>query len=136
MINEPGRPIVLFDGVCGLCDSFVQFVIKRDKAEVVRFAPLQSGIGKDLMRMFALPEGDLSFIVVIDGEKSYIKSTAVLEVLRYLPGVWSYFALLRFIPVSISDFVYEFTARNRYKWFGKYQVCVMPTESEKKRFLG
>ncbi len=135
MINESGRPIVLFDGVCGLCDRFVQFVIKRDSAEVVRFAPLQSGIGKELLHKFALPEGNLSFIVVIDGEKSFIKSAAVLEVFRYLPGVWSYVALLRFIPVSISDLVYEFTARNRYKWFGKYKACVIPNEGERKRFL-
>ena len=135
MINESGRPIVLFDGVCGLCDSFVQFVIKRDSAEVVRFAPLQSGIGSELLRKFALAEGELSFIVVIDGEKSFIKSAAVLEILRYLPGVWSAFALLRFIPVSISDFVYQFTARNRYKWFGKYEACVVPNERDKKRFL-
>jgi predicted DCC family thiol-disulfide oxidoreductase YuxK len=135
MINESGRPIVLYDGVCGLCDGFVQFIIKRDTEAHVRFAALQSGIGKELLRTFGLPEGELSFIVVIDGEKSYVKSAAVLEVLRYLPGAWSYLTLLRFIPASISDFAYDFTARNRYKWFGKYEACVIPTHNEKKRFL-
>ena len=135
MINEPGRPIVLYDGVCGLCDRFVQFVIRRDRTETVQFAALQSETGKDLLRTFGLPEDELSFIVVIVGKNSFIKSAAVLEVLRYLPGVWSYLALLRFIPAAISDVVYELTARNRYRWFGKYDVCVVPTESERKRFL-
>ena len=135
MINEPGRPIVLYDGVCGLCDKFVKFVVKRDRAEVVRFAALQSETGKDLLRTFGLPAGDLSFIVVIEGKNSFIKSAAVLEVLRYLPGVWKYLALLRIIPAAISDVVYEFTARNRYTWFGRYDACVLPTESERKRFL-
>ena len=136
MINEPGKPIVLYDGVCGLCDSFVQFVIKRDRAEVVRFAPLQSDAGENLLRAFNLPPRELSFIVVIEGKNSFIKSAAVFEVLRYLPGVWSRLALLRYIPAGISDVFYEFTARHRYKWFGRYDACVVPTESQKKRFLG
>ena len=135
MINEPGRPIVLYDGVCGLCDKFVQFVVKRDRAESVRFAALQSETGKDLLRTFGLPDGGLSFIVVIEGKNSFIKSAAVLEVLRYLPGVWKYLALLRIIPAAISDVVYEFTAHNRYAWFGRFDACVVPTESERKRFL-
>jgi len=135
MMNEPGRPIVLFDGVCGLCDKFVQFVIRHDHAEAVRFAALQSETGKDLLRAFGLPESELSFIVVIEGKNSFIKSAAVLEVLRYLPGVWSYLALLRYIPAAISDLVYEFTASNRYHWFGKYDACVIPTDRDRKRFL-
>ena len=135
MINEAGRPIVLYDGVCGLCDKFVQFVIMRDRAEMVRFVALQSETGKDLLRTFRLPEDELSFIIVIEGKNSFIKSAAVLEVLRYLPGVWSYLALLRFIPAGISDVVYELTARNRYTWFGKYDACVVPTDTVKKRFL-
>jgi len=135
MINEPGRPIVLYDGVCGLCDKFVQFVIRHDRAEAVRFAALQSEPGKNLLRMLGLPEDELSFIVVIEGKNSFIKSAAVLEILRYLPGVWNYLALLRFIPAAFSDVVYGLTARNRYSWFGKYDACVVPTESERKRFL-
>jgi predicted DCC family thiol-disulfide oxidoreductase YuxK len=135
MTNESGGPIVLYDGVCGLCDNFVQFVMRRDRAAAIRFAALQSETGKDLLRTFGLPDDDLSFIVVIVGKKSFIKSAAVLEVLRCLPGVWSYLALLRFFPAAISDVVYDFTARHRYRWFGKYESCVVPDESEKKRFL-
>jgi len=135
MINEPGKPIVLFDGVCGLCDRFVQFVIRHDREGIVRFAPLQSELAKDLLRGAGLPVEGLSFIVVIEGKNSFIKSAAVLEIFRYLPGVWSTFAMLRYIPFAISDVVYDLTARNRYALFGKYDACVIPSESQKSRFL-
>ena len=135
MINEAAGPIVLFDGVCGLCDKFVQFILKHDTRERVRFTPLQSERGRELLQSFGLADTGLSFIVVIDGEKHYVKSAAVLHVLGYLPGIWGSFALLRVIPATISDLVYDYTARNRYKWFGKFDACVIPTASERKRFL-
>ena len=135
MINEPGTPIVLFDGVCGLCDRFVQFVIRHDRGGIVRFAPLQSEVARELLRGAGLPEEGLSFIVVIEGKNSFIKSAAVLEVFRFLPGIWGTLAMLRYIPAAVSDVVYDITARKRYALFGKYDACVIPTESQKARFL-
>ncbi|HTX19786.1 MAG TPA: thiol-disulfide oxidoreductase DCC family protein [Bacteroidota bacterium] len=135
MINEPGKPIVLYDGVCGLCDRFVQFVIRHDREGVVRFAPLQSGVAKELLRGAGLSQEGLSFIVVIEGKNSFIKSAAVLEIFRFLPGLWRTLAMLRYIPAAISDVVYDLTARNRYALFGKYDACVIPSESQKMRFL-
>ena len=134
-MDETQRPIVLFDGVCGLCDRFVQFVLHHDREGVVRFAPLQSDIAGSLLREFGLPAEGLSFIVVIIGKKSFIKSAAVLEIFRFLPRGWRYLSLFRIIPVVISDTVYDFTARHRYRWFGKYDTCTVPDENQRKRFL-
>jgi Uncharacterized protein conserved in bacteria len=132
---ESLHPIILYDGVCGLCDRFVQFVMKHDSTAKVRFAALQSETGKELLREFGLPEVEPSFIVLVEGESSYTKSRAVLRALRYLQGPSKYVAVLRFIPSFFSDIVYDFVAHNRYKWFGKYDECIIPTFEESKRFL-
>ncbi len=134
MIENSG-PIVLYDGVCGLCDRFVQFVIRRDPTGCVRFAPLQSDKGKEFLHKFALQEKELSFIVLVEGESCHIKSAAVLRTLAYLNGPLRAFTALRFIPSSISDTVYDVVASHRYTWFGKYEECKIPTAEERKRFL-
>ena len=135
MIIEPGRPIILFDGVCGLCDRFVQFAIRNDPEGKVLFAPLQSEKGKELLQKFGFQENELSFIVLIDGDKSYVKSAAILRVLHYFQGFVRHFVFLSVIPPLISDAVYDVVARHRYNWFGKYEECKLPTPEERKRFL-
>ena len=129
------EPIVLYDGVCGLCDRFVQFVLKRDPSGRIKFAQLQSERGKEFLRKFGLPEKELSFVVLVEGERCSLKSLAVFRTFRYLDGAWKAASYLRIVPPIISDVVYDFVARNRYSWFGKYDVCVIPDKSTMNRFL-
>lgn len=134
-MNAPSHPIILYDGVCGLCDRFVQFVIMRDSTGKITLAPLQGETAIVLLEKFQLPLATLSTVVLIDGEKCYIKSSAVLRSLRYLDGPWKFFTLLRIIPTPLSDLVYDFVARNRYRWFGKFDACLIPSPERRNRFL-
>ena len=135
MKNITPHPIILYDGVCGLCDRFVQFVIKRDSLAKIKFAALQSEFAKQLLREFDMSEAPLSFVVLVEGEKSYIKSAAVLRALNHIGGPWRLIALLRVIPATLSDFVYDRIARSRYKLFGKYDQCTIPSPETRNRFL-
>lgn len=134
-MNTPLQPIILYDGVCGLCDRFVQFIIKRDSSAKIKLAPLQSESAITLLQKFHLPITAHSTVVLIEEEKSYIKSAAVLRSLSYLDGAWKFFTILKIIPTPISDFIYDFVARNRYRWFGKFNACIIPTPEIRSRFL-
>jgi len=134
-MNGKIQPVILFDGVCGLCDRFVQFIIARDSSAKIKLAPLQSDSAIALLKKFHLSEEALSTVVLIEEEKSYVKSAAVLRSLRYLDGGWKIFTILRIIPTPLSDIVYDFIARNRYRWFGKFDACVIPSPEIKSRFL-
>ncbi len=134
-MNKTLQPVILYDGVCGLCDRFVQFIITRDLSAKIKLAPLQSESAIALLQKFHLPVTALSTVVLIEGERSYIKSAAVLRSLGYLDGAWKFFTILRIIPTPISDFIYDFVARNRYRWFGKFDVCIIPSPEIKNRFL-
>lgn len=127
-------PIILFDGVCNLCNGAVQSIIKRDKKRVFRFASLQSGTGKKLLEQYRIPP-DYSSIILIEPEKAWYKSTAVLRIARKLPGAWPLLYVLVAIPRFIRDPVYNFVARNRYKWFGKQEECRQPAPQLKERFI-
>ncbi|HTR80618.1 MAG TPA: thiol-disulfide oxidoreductase DCC family protein [Bacteroidota bacterium] len=135
MTQNAEHPIVLFDGVCGLCDRFVQFVIKHDKDGVVRFAALQSDAAQPLLKKFGLSGTGLSFIVLVEGDEHYTKSAAVFRTMKHFRGGWKQLSGLRVIPAPISDFVYDFVASHRYRWFGKYDQCVIPTQEQRRRFL-
>ncbi len=134
-MNKTSQPIILYDGVCGLCDRFVQFIIMRDSAAKIKLAPLQSESAIALLQKFHLPVDALLTVVFIEEEKSYIKSAAVLRSLRYLDGGWKFFTILKIIPAPVSDFMYDFIGRNRYKWFGKFDACIIPSPEIKSRFL-
>ncbi|MBO9620009.1 MAG: DUF393 domain-containing protein [Niabella sp.] len=128
------HPIILFDGVCNLCNGAVQFIIKRDKRGVFRFASLQSEIGKKLLAQYLIPS-NYGSIVLIEGNKAWTKSTAVLRLSRRLSGAWPLLYLCLAIPRFLRDPVYNFVARNRYKWFGRREECWVPTEQLKERFI-
>lgn len=134
-MNKTSQPIILYDGVCGLCDRFVQFIITRDSSAKIKLAPLQSESAIALLQKFHLPATALSTVVLIQQEEAYIKSAAVLRSLSYLDGTWKFFGILRIIPAPISDFVYDFVARNRYRWFGKFDACIIPSPEIQSRFL-
>ncbi|EOR21765.1 thiol-disulfide oxidoreductase DCC [Niallia nealsonii AAU1] len=125
--------IVLFDGVCNLCNKSVQFIIKRDPHNQFFFASLQSEMGKSLLEKHHLSEVDS--VVLIKDDMYYIESDAALEICRHLSSGWKLLAILKGIPSFIRDPLYRFVARNRYRWFGKQDSCMLPTEEMEKRFL-
>lgn len=132
---ESNNPIILFDGVCNLCNGAVQFVIKNDKKKEFYFAALQSDAGIALSQKYNLPTNSMkTFVAIIDG-KNYTRSTAALQVAKRLGGALSMIYVLIIVPPFIRDAVYDFIARNRYRWFGKKESCMIPTPELRERFL-
>jgi predicted DCC family thiol-disulfide oxidoreductase YuxK len=139
-MNKPGKensaPIVLFDGVCNLCSSSVQFVIKRDSKNIFRFASLQSDIGQKLLAKYHLPTTtELNSFVLVQNEKVYTKSTGALMVAKQLGGAIKLLYGLIVLPAFIRDVVYTLISNNRYKWFGKKEECWIPSPDLKGKFL-
>jgi len=128
-------PILLFDGVCNLCNGTVQWVIAHDPAAQIRFASLQSEVGRALVAKHGLPLDAMDTVVLVDGERHWLKSSAALEVLRRVGGAWKLAALLRFVPRPLRDAAYDLVARNRYGWWGKRDECWVPTPELRARFL-
>lgn len=135
MINLENKSIVLFDGVCNLCNTAVQFIIKHDKSNQFLFASLQSDAAQDILLHFNQKNSDFDSIILIDDGKLHKKSTATLKILNKLSGFWKYSYGLIIIPKFIRDFFYTIIAQNRYKWFGEKKSCSVPTKDLKTRFL-
>lgn len=130
------KKIVLFDGVCNLCNGAVNYIIKHDKKDIFRFASLQSEIGRKLVSERGMDPEELDSIVLIEpGVAYYRKSTAALEISRDLSGGYSFLKNFLFIPESLRDGIYDFVANNRYKWYGKKESCMVPTAELKTKFL-
>lgn len=127
--------IVLFDGVCNLCDNSVKFIIQRDRKAVFKMASLQSEIGQNLQTHFGQDPTQVNSVMFIENGKLYTKSTAALRIAKHLDGAWKLFIVFMIIPTPIRDIVYDFIARNRYRWFGKHDACMIPDKSIKSRFL-
>ena len=132
-MNE--NAIILFDGVCNFCNGAINFVLKQDKKGVFRFAPLQSEAGQRLLKQYNLSTAEFDSFVLIDNGKIYKKSSASLRVMNKLPWYWKEAQLLRIIPTAFRDAIYDFIAKNRYKWFGKKEQCMIPTPEMRNRFL-
>ncbi len=130
------HPIILFDGVCNMCDGFVQFVMKRDKEGVFRFAPLQSESGGALLCHFGLDENALDTVVLIENGEFYTKSTAPLRTAKRIGGGWGLAYSFIILPKFIRDWGYDLVATYRYKLFGEKTTCMMPTPEVRARFLG
>lgn len=130
------RPIVLFDGVCNLCNGLVQFVIRRDPAPArFRFAALQSNAGQKLLREHGLSTVDLDTFVLIDAGVAHVRSSAALRVLKHLGLPWSLAWCAVIVPQPLRDAVYRWIARNRYRWFGVRESCMVPSAELRSRFL-
>jgi predicted DCC family thiol-disulfide oxidoreductase YuxK len=130
-----GHALVLFDGVCNLCNHSVKFIIKRDSKAKFRFASLQSEVGQQKLSQHAIPIIDNESIVVIKNRKVFQKSNAALEIARGLDGAWPILYGLKVVPRFIRDFFYDLIARNRYKMFGRQNECMIPTPELKARFV-
>jgi predicted DCC family thiol-disulfide oxidoreductase YuxK len=128
--------IILFDGVCNLCEASVIFIFKRDRKGKFRFARVQSDVGLALLEGAGIKRDDFDTIVLISGGVAYTKSTAMLKILKELDGFWPIFFALIIIPGPLRDALYTFIAKNRYRWFGKKEVCMVPDAELKNRFLG
>ncbi|MBP6661393.1 MAG: thiol-disulfide oxidoreductase DCC family protein [Chitinophagales bacterium] len=126
--------VVLFDGVCNFCDSSVQFIIKHDKSNSLKFASLQSEFGQNLLKQFNHTTA-LESVVFFENNQIYTKSTAAFHIANYFGGFWKVLSYLRFFPTFITDFFYDIVAKNRYKWFGKKDSCMIPTPEIRNRFI-
>lgn len=126
------NPIIAFDGVCNLCNGFIQWLIKRDKTKKFRYTTLQSDSGEVLVKAVAI-EGD-SVILIYKGIL-YTLSDVGLKCMELLGGVWKIFSVLIFLPKGFRDLIYKWIAKNRYRWFGKSDVCMMPDASIRSLFL-
>jgi predicted DCC family thiol-disulfide oxidoreductase YuxK len=133
--REGQQPIVLFDGVCNLCNRWVQFVINRDHRMNIRFAPLQSEAGRDMLMKHGLRPDCLDSIVLIEQGAPYIRSDAALRITQYLSGAWPAARVLLLLPRALRDWCYDAVARNRYKWFGKQNACMVPSSKDHVRFV-
>ncbi len=129
------KPIILFDGVCNLCNTAIQFVIKHDPKEIFVFASLQSDIGQQILKDNNLPLQQLNSFVLLQNGIIYTKSSAALKVAQQLSGIWKTLYIFNIVPKFIRDGVYGFIAKNRYKWFGKNESCPLPSPQLKQRFL-
>ncbi|WP_028391273.1 thiol-disulfide oxidoreductase DCC family protein [Bacillus cihuensis] len=128
------KGIVLFDGECNFCDKSVQFIIKRDPKGYYNFASLQSNIGQELLKKYKLYSNLESFFL-IEHDKAYEKSTAALRITKNLSGYWKFLYPLILVPVPFRNWLYRIIAKNRYKWFGKKDQCVIPSPEIRKRFI-
>jgi len=136
--GPPGgdHPVLLFDGVCNLCNGVVQFIIPRDPAGRIRFAPLQSSAGKALMSGHGLPPGDLDSVVLVEDGRVYRKSNAVIRVAELLGWPYRAASVGRAVPQSVRNRLYDIVASNRYDVFGRKDQCMIPDEDVSDRFLG
>ncbi|AXG71419.1 hypothetical protein KORDIASMS9_03676 [Kordia sp. SMS9] len=131
------KKIVLFDGVCNLCNGFVDKIISKDKNDVFRFASLQSDIGIAIQKHLHLDPKQLDSVILYEpGVAYYHKSQAALRIMNEFGGAWKLLQVFRILPKFINDSVYNLVAKYRYKWFGQKETCRMPTAEERAKFLG
>jgi len=135
-LNYIKNPVILFDGVCNLCNGAVQFIIKHDPKHRFRFASLQSEFGKKIIKEFKIPPGEaMNSFILLENEKIYTRSTGALRVTKKLNGLWPLLYGFIIVPPFLRNAVYNFIARNRYRWFGKKEACWIPTPELKALFI-
>ena len=137
MKNVPtDKKIILFDGVCNLCDATVQFLIKRDKKDIFRFVAIQSDLGQEIVKHIGIDISKTDSIILYEpGQAYYYKAEAALKIAKELGGIYSLLGGFTLLPKGLSNMVYDYVARNRYKWYGKKDACMIPTPAMKAKFL-
>jgi len=137
MQNLPkNKKIILFDGVCNLCDAVVQFVIEHDKNDLFRFVALQSELGQEILKHIGINPNNIDSVILYEpGIAYYYKSTAAIEIAKSLGGFWHLGTVFRIIPNGIRNQLYDYIAKNRYKWYGKKESCWIPSKELKSKFL-
>ena len=139
MITEKlpeNKKIILFDGVCNLCDSTVRFIIKHDKKDVFRFVALQSDLGRKIINHIGVDTSKTDSILLYEpGHAYYYKAEAAIKIAAELGGIYTLMNIFSILPNALSNLVYDYVARNRYKWYGKKEECMIPTPEMKAKFL-
>jgi predicted DCC family thiol-disulfide oxidoreductase YuxK len=128
-------PVLLFDGVCNLCNSLVRFIIRHDNSEIVKFAALQSEAGKQFLTEKGLPEGFRDSVILVEGTKYYYRSTAVLHLFKLMGGPWRFLYGFIIIPAFIRDLFYNIIGKCRYRVFGNSKFCILPPDEIVNRFI-
>lgn len=130
------KKIILFDGVCNLCDSFVQYIIKRDKKDVFRFVALQSDLGQEILKHIGIDTKNIDSIILYEpGIAYFYKSSAAIEIAKHLGGFFGLSIVFKVIPIFLRNPIYDYVAKNRYKWYGKKDACMISTPELKAKFL-
>ncbi len=133
---DPSRDaLLLFDGVCHLCDASVRFIVRHDPAGKIKFAPIQSPLGRELYTRHGLDPAAPTAFLFITPSATFQASDAALEIARTLGGLWKLVLILQPLPRTLRDHVYFFIARHRYRWFGRDETCMMPTAALKSRWV-
>ena len=135
MVVRVRAPLILFDGVCNLCNAWARFVIQRDPTGVFRFAAQQSPVGRAMIEDRMKGAAQLSSVILIEDHAIYTESEAILQILTRLGPSWSWMALLRIVPRRFRDACYRFIVRHRYQWFGRTEMCQVPSVDIRSRFL-
>ena len=137
MLNIPkDKKIILFDGVCNLCDTAVQMIIKHDKKDVFRFVALQSDLGQEIIKHIGIDTINIDSIILYQpGIAYYYKSEAALEIAKNLSGVFYLATVFSIFPTAFNNYIYDYIAKNRYKWYGKRETCLIPTKELQAKFL-
>lgn len=137
MLNlPPNKKIILFDGVCNLCNTSVQFVIKHDKKDLFRFVALQSDLGQQIIAHIGMNTQNIDSIILYEpGIAYHYKSDAALEIAKSLGGIFYFAGIFNIFPMALRNILYDYVARNRYRWYGKRESCMLPTPELKAKFL-
>ena len=131
------KKIILFDGLCNLCDATVQFIIKRDSKDVFRFVSLQSDLGRELLQKLPIEFQLTDSVILYESEKVFFyKSQAVFEIVKSIGGIYYCLLIFKLLPNTITNAVYDFIAKNRYRWWGKKESCLVPSKDLQSKFLG
>lgn len=134
--NSPqNRNIILFDGVCNFCNFWVDFIIKRDKKKIFKFAALQTNSGNKILDNFREKTEGVDSVIFVENNRCFTRSSAALRIVKKLPGLWAYLYAFIIIPKPLRDFIYDFVAKNRYRIFGQKESCRLPSPEEKDRFI-
>jgi predicted DCC family thiol-disulfide oxidoreductase YuxK len=139
-VPTPSQSLVLYDGVCGLCNRLVTFLLRHDRRDQFRFAPLQSEFAQVLLRRYNLDPNDFDTVVVVadyqrPAERALTRSEAALWAVAHVGGMWRFFAVAKLVPFSLREALYRFIAQRRYRIFGKYNQCPLPRPEDRDKFL-
>jgi predicted DCC family thiol-disulfide oxidoreductase YuxK len=130
------KKIILFDGLCNLCDASVQFIIKRDTKDVFRFVSLQSDLGQELLQQLPISTQKIDSIILYESDKAYYyKSEAVFEIVKSIGGFFYCLLIFKWLPTAVTNTIYDYIARNRYRWWGKKESCLVPSQELQSKFL-
>lgn len=130
------KKIILFDGLCNLCATSVQFIIKRDKKDIFRFVSLQSDLGQELLQQLPISKQKIDSIILYESNKAYYyKSEAVFEIVKSIGGFFYCLLIFKWLPTAVTNTIYDYVARNRYRWWGKKEHCLVPTKGLQSKFL-